>query len=227
MLTPVRLASWSRLRPRSWRKRRSVALMCIPWLTSALAERWTETNRLSVALAEQKQQDALHEANAYRDQMRSLYEVAYTLSTTMNYQSVLDTALTESRKLVPHTTALVLLSTGQPDELFVAAAYGLREGDQLKRLLLSDGRIGQALRAVADDHMASMSVGIPLSRMWVIVWSLSGLAAFVAGQKSREALAVVEQFLRETDLPPELRRKVQVVAAELARTVRIRTRHGQ
>ncbi|HEX5078732.1 MAG TPA: branched-chain amino acid ABC transporter permease [Geminicoccaceae bacterium] len=41
-------------------------------------------------------------------------------------------------------------------------------------------RIGQALRAVADDHMASMSVGIPLNRMWVIVWSLSGLTAFVA-----------------------------------------------
>ena len=41
-------------------------------------------------------------------------------------------------------------------------------------------RIGQALRAVADDHTASMSVGIPLNRMWVIVWSLSGLTAFVA-----------------------------------------------
>ncbi len=41
-------------------------------------------------------------------------------------------------------------------------------------------RIGQALRAVADDHTASMSVGIPLNRMWVIVWALSGLTAFVA-----------------------------------------------
>jgi branched-chain amino acid transport system permease protein len=41
-------------------------------------------------------------------------------------------------------------------------------------------RIGQALRAVADDHTASMSVGIPLNRMWVIVWSLSGVTAFVA-----------------------------------------------
>ena len=41
-------------------------------------------------------------------------------------------------------------------------------------------RIGQALRAVADDHTASMSVGIPLNRMWVIVWSLAGLTAFVA-----------------------------------------------
>jgi branched-chain amino acid transport system permease protein len=41
-------------------------------------------------------------------------------------------------------------------------------------------RTGRALRAVADDHSASMSVGIPLNRMWVIVWSLSGLTAFVA-----------------------------------------------
>jgi branched-chain amino acid transport system permease protein len=41
-------------------------------------------------------------------------------------------------------------------------------------------RIGQALRAVADDHTASLSVGIPLDRMWVIVWSLAGLTAFVA-----------------------------------------------
>src|SRR5215211_7114565 len=57
---------------------RVIALVCIPWLTGSLAERWTANNRLSVALAEQKQQEALDEANAYRDQMRSLYEVAYT-----------------------------------------------------------------------------------------------------------------------------------------------------
>jgi branched-chain amino acid transport system permease protein len=41
-------------------------------------------------------------------------------------------------------------------------------------------RVGRALRAVADDHTASMSVGIPLNRMWVVVWALSGLTAFVA-----------------------------------------------
>jgi branched-chain amino acid transport system permease protein len=41
-------------------------------------------------------------------------------------------------------------------------------------------RIGNALRAVADDHTASLSVGIPLNRMWVVVWALSGLTAFVA-----------------------------------------------
>ena len=42
-------------------------------------------------------------------------------------------------------------------------------------------RIGRALRAVADDHAAAMSVGIPLKTIWVIVWSVSGLVALVAG----------------------------------------------
>jgi branched-chain amino acid transport system permease protein len=41
-------------------------------------------------------------------------------------------------------------------------------------------RVGRALRAVADDHAASMSIGIPLNFMWVVVWSLAGLTAFVA-----------------------------------------------
>jgi len=41
-------------------------------------------------------------------------------------------------------------------------------------------RIGRALRAVADDHAASMSIGIPLNQMWVVVWALSGLTAFIA-----------------------------------------------
>jgi len=126
---------------------RAIALVCIPWLTSGLAERWTSSNRLSVALAEQKQQDALGEANAYRDQMRSLYEVAYTLSTTMNYQSVLDTALAESHKLVPYACGIVLLSTGEPDELYIAAANGMSEIDKQRRIQLGNGRIGQALRS--------------------------------------------------------------------------------
>ena len=42
-------------------------------------------------------------------------------------------------------------------------------------------RIGRALRAVADDHAAAMSVGIPLKTIWVIVWSVSGLVALAAG----------------------------------------------
>ena len=41
--------------------------------------------------------------------------------------------------------------------------------------------IGRALRAVADDHQAAQSVGIPLKTIWVIVWSVAGLVALVAG----------------------------------------------
>ncbi|MEK9725725.1 MAG: branched-chain amino acid ABC transporter permease [Rhodospirillaceae bacterium] len=41
--------------------------------------------------------------------------------------------------------------------------------------------IGRALRAVADDHQAALSVGIPLKTIWVIVWSVSGFVALVAG----------------------------------------------
>jgi branched-chain amino acid transport system permease protein len=40
---------------------------------------------------------------------------------------------------------------------------------------------GRALRAVADDHQAAQSIGIPLARIWVIVWSIGGIVALVAG----------------------------------------------
>jgi branched-chain amino acid transport system permease protein len=40
---------------------------------------------------------------------------------------------------------------------------------------------GRALRAVADDHQAAQSIGIPLGRIWVIVWSVAGFVALVAG----------------------------------------------
>ena len=42
-------------------------------------------------------------------------------------------------------------------------------------------RIGRALRAVADDHQAALSVGISLRTIWVIVWSVAGIVALVAG----------------------------------------------
>ncbi len=42
-------------------------------------------------------------------------------------------------------------------------------------------RIGRALRAVADDHQAALSVGISLRSIWVIVWSVAGIVALVAG----------------------------------------------
>jgi branched-chain amino acid transport system permease protein len=40
---------------------------------------------------------------------------------------------------------------------------------------------GRALRAVADDHQAAQSIGIPLNRIWVIVWCVAGFVALVAG----------------------------------------------
>ncbi|MBL8415198.1 MAG: branched-chain amino acid ABC transporter permease [Propionivibrio sp.] len=40
---------------------------------------------------------------------------------------------------------------------------------------------GRALRAVADDHQAAQSIGIPLNHIWVIVWFVAGIVALVAG----------------------------------------------
>lgn len=40
---------------------------------------------------------------------------------------------------------------------------------------------GRAMRAVADDHQAALSVGVSLSFIWVMVWSLAGFVALVAG----------------------------------------------
>ena len=42
-------------------------------------------------------------------------------------------------------------------------------------------RIGRALRAVADDHQAAMSVGISLNQIWVVVWFAAGIVALATG----------------------------------------------
>ena len=42
-------------------------------------------------------------------------------------------------------------------------------------------RIGRALRAVADDHQAALSVGISLEQIWVIVWFTAGVVALATG----------------------------------------------
>jgi branched-chain amino acid transport system permease protein len=84
------------------------------------------------------------------------------------------------------------LDVGIPDRSFMMA------GMQINQLELSAGiiaavlvailavffqktRIGRALRAVADDHEAALSIGIPLKTIWVVVWSVAGLVAIVAG----------------------------------------------
>ena len=42
-------------------------------------------------------------------------------------------------------------------------------------------KTGRALRAVADDHQAALSVGISLRYIWVVVWSVAGFVALIAG----------------------------------------------
>ena len=40
---------------------------------------------------------------------------------------------------------------------------------------------GRAMRAVADDHQAALSVGVSLNFVWIMVWSVAGFVALVAG----------------------------------------------
>lgn len=48
-------------------------------------------------------------------------------------------------------------------------------------LLFRKTRAGVALRAVADDPLAAVAVGIDLRRLWAIVWGVAGVVALVAG----------------------------------------------
>ena len=48
-------------------------------------------------------------------------------------------------------------------------------------LFLGKTKIGIALRAVADDHQAALSVGVSLNTIWVVVWFISGIIALITG----------------------------------------------
>jgi len=64
-------------------------------------------------------------------------------------------------------------------DLFAAVMAALLVG--VLAVFFHQTPIGRALRAVADDHQAAMSVGIPLKTIWVVVWSVAGIVAMVAG----------------------------------------------
>ncbi len=64
-------------------------------------------------------------------------------------------------------------------DLFAAATAAVLV--TLLALFFRKTRVGRALRAVADDHQAALAVGIPLRNIWVIVWSVAGFVALVAG----------------------------------------------
>jgi branched-chain amino acid transport system permease protein len=69
--------------------------------------------------------------------------------------------------------------TLQKTDLTAAACSGVMV--ILLAIMFQKTPVGRALRAVADDHQAALSVGIPLNAMWVVVWSVAGVVALVAG----------------------------------------------
>ena len=84
------------------------------------------------------------------------------------------------------------LDVGLPDKSFMMAGMQLNQLDlsagiiaailvTILAIFFQKTRIGRALRAVADDHEAALSIGIPLKTIWVVVWSVAGIVAIVAG----------------------------------------------
>ncbi len=65
------------------------------------------------------------------------------------------------------------------DDVAAALVAALLVG--LLALFFQKTATGRARRAVADDHQAAQSIGIPLNHIWVIVWSVAGVVALVAG----------------------------------------------
>ena len=84
------------------------------------------------------------------------------------------------------------LDVGIPDRSFILAGVQINQLEMsaaataavlvaILAVFFQRTRIGRALRAVADDHEAALSIGIPLKTIWLIVWSVAGLVAIVAG----------------------------------------------
>lgn len=84
------------------------------------------------------------------------------------------------------------MDIGIPDESFFVGGVLLNQFDivaavtaailvAVLAVFFQTTRIGRALRAVADDHQAALSVGIPLKTIWVVVWAVAGIVALVAG----------------------------------------------
>ncbi len=64
-------------------------------------------------------------------------------------------------------------------DLFAALVAGILV--TVLAVIFNRTKIGRALRAVADDHAAALSIGIPLKKIWALVWGIAGVVALVAG----------------------------------------------
>lgn len=64
-------------------------------------------------------------------------------------------------------------------DLFAASVAGILV--VILSILFNKTRTGISLRAVADDQLAALAVGIKLQRLWLIVWAVAGFVGLVAG----------------------------------------------
>ncbi len=64
-------------------------------------------------------------------------------------------------------------------DLFAAMVAGILV--TILAIVFNRTKVGRALRAVADDHAAALSIGIPLKSIWALVWGIAGVVALVAG----------------------------------------------
>jgi branched-chain amino acid transport system permease protein len=81
----------------------------------------------------------------------------------------------EPMKWLADTTGLLVSQI----DIFAAVVAGILVATLA--LVFSKTKVGRALRAVADDHAAALSIGIPLKRIWALVWAIAGIVALVAG----------------------------------------------
>ncbi|MBA3469659.1 MAG: GAF domain-containing sensor histidine kinase [Herpetosiphonaceae bacterium] len=141
-------------------------LIIVSWLVSTLTGQSGEVNREHVVAARRDVDTATNTAEAYRDRMRALYEVAFNLSTTMNFQTVLDSTVNESRRMVNGSASMVLLPTGEPDELYVAAGQGVDEEDRNRRVQIEPtGVLGQTLGAGTPRIVVNVAASPALSSL--------------------------------------------------------------
>ncbi len=80
---------------------------------------------------------------------------------------------------IPDTSFIV--SGVQVNKLEMTAAITAAVLVAILAVFFQKTRVGRALRAVADDHEAALSIGIPLKTIWVVVWAVAGIVAIVAG----------------------------------------------
>lgn len=137
----------------------------LPWLCNMLSEQWTIDNRSRVAQAEQRSAQALAHAEAYRDRARALYEAAVSLNTSGHPRTVLEATLNESVRVLPYQTGAILLPTGEPNEVHVAAGRNLQGTELSTRFTVANGTLGAILRggdggvlnnAHAEPELASL-----------------------------------------------------------------------